>query len=87
MVKVFPAGLFGPGYFKEIKGPLAEIELMACGGVNSENIRTFFECGASAVAFGGNIFKQDWLQKREFARIGKCIEELISSFDSHKESS
>ena len=29
MVKVFPAGFFGPCYFKEIKGPFANIELMA----------------------------------------------------------
>ena len=87
MVKVFPAGLFGPEYFKEIKGPLAEIELLACGGVNSGNIRTFFECGASAVAFGGSVFRQDWLQKREFSRIGKCVEELIGGFEFLKKSS
>ncbi|MDY6912815.1 MAG: bifunctional 4-hydroxy-2-oxoglutarate aldolase/2-dehydro-3-deoxy-phosphogluconate aldolase, partial [Chloroflexota bacterium] len=87
MVKVFPAGLFGPEYFKELKGPFPEIDFMACGGVNSGNIRTFFECGASAIAFGGSVFRQDWLHKREFSRIGKCIEELIGGFEFFEKSS
>jgi len=38
MVKVFPASLFGPGYFREIKAPFDRIELMAVGGVSGENI-------------------------------------------------
>ena len=30
MVKVFPSGFFGPEYFKEIKAPFADIQLLAC---------------------------------------------------------
>jgi len=58
MVKVFPAGFLGPGYFKEIKGPFNDIELLACGGVNAETIEMFFSCEASAAAFGGSVFKK-----------------------------
>ncbi|MCK4519384.1 MAG: 2-dehydro-3-deoxyphosphogluconate aldolase, partial [Candidatus Omnitrophica bacterium] len=39
MVKVFPAKFFGPAYFKEIKGPFNNIELLARGGVNQNNIK------------------------------------------------
>lgn len=78
MVKVFPAGLFGPKYFTEIKGPFKDIELLACGGVNAETIKMFFSCQASAAAFGGSIFKKGWLENHDFANIEKSIKTLIS---------
>ncbi|MCP4752801.1 MAG: bifunctional 4-hydroxy-2-oxoglutarate aldolase/2-dehydro-3-deoxy-phosphogluconate aldolase [Proteobacteria bacterium] len=77
MVKVFPAGFLGPKYFKDIKGPFNNIELLACGGVNLDNIDDYFSCGASAVAFGGSIFKNEWLEIGDFARIGRSIESLM----------
>ncbi len=61
MVKVFPAKCFGPEYFREIKGPLSDIELLACAGVTAQNMREYFSCGASAVAFGASVFKKEWL--------------------------
>ncbi|MBN3039203.1 MAG: bifunctional 4-hydroxy-2-oxoglutarate aldolase/2-dehydro-3-deoxy-phosphogluconate aldolase [Candidatus Omnitrophica bacterium] len=77
MVKVFPAKFFGPDYIKEIKGPFNDIELLACGGVNSANIGLFFSNGASAVAFGGSVFKKEWLAGREFSQIEQQIKSLI----------
>ena len=31
MIKIFPAGLFGTRYFRDLKGPFENIELLACG--------------------------------------------------------
>jgi len=80
MVKVFPSGFLGPNYFREIKGPFNDIELLACGGVNAETIELFFSCQASAVAFGGSIFKKKWLENGDFTSIRNSIEILISKF-------
>lgn len=63
MVKVFPAKCFGPEYFREIKGPFNDIELMAVAGVTPQNMRDYFSCGASAIAFGASVFRKEWLQK------------------------
>ena len=79
MVKVFPSGFFGPAYFKEIKGPFANIELMACGGVTAENISNYFSNGASAVAFGASIFKKEWIEKRAFDKISTEIKKLVQA--------
>ena len=78
MVKVFPSGFFGPRYFNEIKGPFAEIELLACGGVNTDTIAEFFSCQASAAAFGGSVFRKDWLEQGNFSSIRASIEALIA---------
>ncbi|MBN1526169.1 MAG: bifunctional 4-hydroxy-2-oxoglutarate aldolase/2-dehydro-3-deoxy-phosphogluconate aldolase [Candidatus Omnitrophica bacterium] len=73
MVKVFPAGVFGPAYFRELKAPLDEVELLACGGVTAENMKDYFANGASAVAFGASVFKKEWLAKGDYASIAAGI--------------
>jgi len=78
MVKVFPSGLFGPRYFKELKGPFDKIKLMAVGGVRPENIAEFFEAGADAVAFGSAVFRKEWLEKKDYASIGSLVSEYVS---------
>jgi len=79
MVKVFPAGAFGPGYLREIKGPFRDIALMAVGGVTAENMRAFFEAGASAVAFGASVFRLDWLAERQYGRIADEVRRLVEA--------
>lgn len=77
MVKVFPSGFFGPEYFKEIKAPFNDIELLACGGVTPENMKDYFESGASAIAFGASVFKKEWLLKKDFKSITAAIEKFV----------
>jgi 2-dehydro-3-deoxyphosphogluconate aldolase/(4S)-4-hydroxy-2-oxoglutarate aldolase len=80
MVKVFPAKFFGPEYFKEIRGPFRDIKLLACGGITPENLKSYFDCGASAVAFGASVFRPEWLAKKDFKSIGAEIRKFISAF-------
>lgn len=80
MVKVFPANRFGPGYLREIKGPFQDIQLLACGGVNSDTVKSYFDCGASAVAVGGSIFKPDLLRGRKYSLIGGPLKMLIDRY-------
>lgn len=77
MVKVFPAKFFGHGYFKEMKAPFQDVEILACGGVTPENIRLFFSSGASAVAFGASVFKKEWLRTKAFTKIEQAIKSLV----------
>src|SRR3989338_2240054 len=80
MVKVFPAKFFGPGYFKEIKGPFNDIELLACAGVTAENMNEYFSSGADAVSFGASVFRGEWLRSRDFKSIGDEIKKFVRSF-------
>ena len=80
MVKVFPAKFFGPDYFREIKGPFPDIELLACAGVTPENLKAYFENGASAIAFGASVFKKEWLAQRDFASIAESIKRYLCFF-------
>lgn len=84
MVKVFPASLFGPGYFREIRAPLDKIALMAVGGVNCKNIAEYFTMGASAVAFGSSIFKKEYLKSKAYNQIEEQIRNLINAYNDWK---
>ena len=77
MVKVFPAAQWGPQYFREIKGPLEDVPLMAVGGVTCDNIPTYFSSGASAVAVGGSVFTQSRMVNEEYSKIRDHLKEII----------
>ena len=79
MVKVFPAGCFGPDYFKEIKGPFPQIELLACGGVTPENIPVYLKNGASAFAVGSSIFRKEWIAEKKSHLIRNKIQSYLNA--------
>ncbi len=54
-IKVHPASLGGPRYFKDILGPLPQLKLIPSGGVTLENAGEFIKAGAVAVALGSNL--------------------------------
>jgi 2-dehydro-3-deoxyphosphogluconate aldolase / (4S)-4-hydroxy-2-oxoglutarate aldolase len=80
MVKVFPAGLFGPSYFRDLRGPFKQIKLLACGGLHKGNIKSFFSAGADAAAFGESIYRKSLIKAGDFKQIGMLIRELVSAY-------
>jgi 2-dehydro-3-deoxyphosphogluconate aldolase/(4S)-4-hydroxy-2-oxoglutarate aldolase len=73
-VKVFPASTLGPGFFREIRGPFAEIPLMATGGVNLDNARDFVAFGVDALGVGGALIPKG---NDEFERCGEIAQRLL----------
>lgn len=66
-VKVFPATQLGPGFLKDLAGPLPQIKLLPTGGINADNIGTFFAAGAFGVGMGSSLFDQQLIGKRDLA--------------------
>ena len=79
MVKIFPASVFGPGYFKSLSGPFSDIALMAVGGVTDENIVDYFRCGAQAVAVGESVFNLEQMRAGDFSGIKRKLGGLIEA--------
>ena len=52
VVKVFPATGLGPGYLKDVRGPLPQVKLMPTGGVTLDNAGDWIRAGAVAVGVG-----------------------------------
>jgi 2-dehydro-3-deoxyphosphogluconate aldolase / (4S)-4-hydroxy-2-oxoglutarate aldolase len=55
LVKLFPAGLGGPSYVREVLAPLSGLSLLVTGGVDASNARAFLDAGAAAVGVGSAL--------------------------------
>jgi 2-dehydro-3-deoxyphosphogluconate aldolase / (4S)-4-hydroxy-2-oxoglutarate aldolase len=55
LVKLFPAATVGPGYLKDLHGPLPGLRIMPTGGIGIDDIATWLSAGASAVGLGGPL--------------------------------
>ena len=54
-VKVFPAIVVGPRYFKDILGTMPQVKLSPTGGVNLSNASEFIKYGASFIRVGSAL--------------------------------
>lgn len=57
VAKVFPGGLLGAGFIKDVHGPIPQINLMPSGGVGLDNMDTWMTSGAWAVGIGSALTK------------------------------
>jgi 2-dehydro-3-deoxyphosphogluconate aldolase/(4S)-4-hydroxy-2-oxoglutarate aldolase len=55
VVKVFPAGGLGPGYLRDIRGPLPGARVMPTGGIKIEDVADWLTAGAVAVGLGSPL--------------------------------
>ncbi|MGA8941554.1 MAG: bifunctional 2-keto-4-hydroxyglutarate aldolase/2-keto-3-deoxy-6-phosphogluconate aldolase [Thermoactinomyces sp.] len=55
IVKLFPSCAVSPGFIKDVKAPLPDIEIMPTGGISLENAEQWIINGALAVGVGGKL--------------------------------
>ena len=55
LVKLFPAGPVGPGYIKDLRGPLRQIPLLPTGGITLDNAGDFIAAGAWGLGIGSAL--------------------------------
>lgn len=78
MIKVFPCGLFGPGYIRELRGPYDQIPLVAVGGVTPGNIKEYFDSGVSAVGAGTALFGKEALKERDMEKLAGNVKRFVT---------
>jgi 2-dehydro-3-deoxyphosphogalactonate aldolase len=58
MLKLFPAGTYGPGHLKAVRDVLpSDIKVFAVGGVGAANLTPWLEAGAAGAGVGGEIYR------------------------------
>jgi 2-dehydro-3-deoxyphosphogluconate aldolase/(4S)-4-hydroxy-2-oxoglutarate aldolase len=78
MVKVFPCRAFGPQYIRELRGPYEQIPLVAVGGVDSGNVREYFDAGVRAVGAGASLFGRKALMEHDLEEIAQNVKKFIA---------
>jgi len=64
LVKVFPARLGGPAFFRDILGPFPQVPLVPSGGVDLQTSASYIKAGASGVAVGGALVNEDLIRRQ-----------------------
>lgn len=79
LVKVFPAGVGGPGYIKDVLAPLPQVRLVPTGGVSVENAADFIKAGAAAVAVGSSLVNKDLVAAGDFKTLTEKARGLVAA--------
>ena len=66
VVKVFPADVLGPAYFKAMRGPLPQIRLMPTGGVDLNTAGEFLRAGACCLGVGSQLVDPKAVARQDF---------------------
>ncbi len=69
VVKVFPADVLGPAFFKAMRGPLPQVRLMPTGGVDLATADEFLRAGACCLGVGSQLVDPKAVAARHFGKI------------------
>lgn len=79
LMKAFPGNILGPAFIKGAKAPCPWLKIMPTGGVKpeEENLRSWFDAGASCVGMGSKLFLKDEIGNFKYDKITSLLKESI----------
>ncbi|MFN5330964.1 MAG: bifunctional 4-hydroxy-2-oxoglutarate aldolase/2-dehydro-3-deoxy-phosphogluconate aldolase [Planctomycetota bacterium] len=86
IIKVFPAELLGPGFFKAMRGPLPQIRLMPTGGVDLKTAHSFLEAGACCLGLGSQLIDPKAVAARQFDTISETARKYRDIVNAYRAS-
>src|SRR5262245_49722181 len=78
IVKVFPADVVGPAFFKALRGPLPQVRLMPTGGVDLSTAAAFLKAGACCLGVGGQLVEPRAVAEGNFDRIRDLARQYVT---------
>lgn len=84
IVKLFPGDSFGAKFIKNIKGPQPWTSIMPTGGVSTDrdNLKEWFEAGATCVGIGSQLITKDILKQQDFKKLEAQVKEALETIKS-----
>jgi 2-dehydro-3-deoxyphosphogluconate aldolase/(4S)-4-hydroxy-2-oxoglutarate aldolase len=77
IIKLFPASNFGVSYLKAIRGPISHIPLMAVGGIDIGNVRTFLDSGYTSCGVGSSLVRNDLILEKKFEELQTLTKSFV----------
>lgn len=84
LVKIFPAGLGGPDYIRDLRGPLNKIRLAPTGGVRLDNIGAYLDAGAEGFGLGSPLFPGECVKTGDWGGIAQHTSSILKAIARHK---
>ena len=87
IVKVFPAEIVGPAFFKAVRAPLPQIKMMPTGGVDLNTAAEFLKAGACCLGVGSQLVEAKAVAERNFDRIRELARQYAAIVKQFRQSS
>lgn len=84
VVKVFPADVVGPAFFKALRGPLPQVRLMPTGGVDLATAPAFLKAGAVCLGVGSQLVDPKLVAAGDFAGITHLAKQYVDIVKRHR---
>lgn len=80
IVKLFPGGIYGQNFIKDIKGPQPWTSIMPTGGVEptEANLKAWFDAGVTCVGMGSKLISNDILKNKDFPTLEKRVKSTLA---------
>lgn len=77
IIKLFPAGSLGPDYIKNVLGPLANLPIMATGGIDLANLKDYKAAGVGLFGIGSSLVDKRLIYDEDYAKIVELTKDFI----------
>ena len=81
VIKVFPADVFGPSFFRAVLAPMPHLRLMPTGGVSLTNAGDWIRAGAVAVGVGSALLDKQAIADGDWATLTQNARTLRQSVE------
>lgn len=78
LLKIFPIGALGLGYFKAIRGPLNHMSFMCNGGMNDTNVPQFLNSGAVCCGMADWLTGDGTWPVEKVCERGRLLREIVT---------
>ena len=84
IVKLFPAGTYGPGFIKAARAPQPWTQIMPTGGVSPDydNLKKWFDAGAYCVGMGSKLMAKTPTGDFDYQKIEELTREALAHISS-----
>ena len=79
IVKLFPGSVYGPKFIKSVKAPQPWTKIMPTGGVSTdpENLKSWFDAGATCVGMGSKLVSKDVIKNKSFSELTEKVKDTL----------
>ena len=76
-IKIFPADKLGPGYIKNLRGPLPHLKIVPTGGVDLHTAPEFLQAGCAALGVGSSLISAEILRAENWPELTRLAGEFV----------
>lgn len=81
VVKVFPLHVAGPPYIRAVREPLADIPMLACGGITAQTGRAYLDAGCVSLGVGLALIDAEAVGAKDWRALTRATRRYLAALE------